>query len=178
VDPSIHVTHLNVDLDHSSKRMDSPCTSVAVGTRPTTASAASLTWERAGTRDTASSSLLLDVLFIQGRVEDAPIFNYEPNALREEPCSARHANVGTGVVTLGVITRPSNGISLSSYLGTRHLKQERILTIGHSASTAILDATIVATPRSVSGNEQSMMLGSDAKTHSFPKIYCPTSLEP
>jgi hypothetical protein len=74
--------------------------------------------------------------------------------------------------------RPRNRISLNSYLGTRHLKQERILTIGHSASTAIPDATIVATPRSVSGNEQSMMLGSDAKTHSFPEICCPTSLEP
>ena len=90
----------------------------------------------------------------------------------------RHANVGTCAITFSITMRPGNMTPLSPYAGTWHLKQEQLLTIGRSASTAILDATIVATPRSVSGNEQSMMLGSDAKTHSFPKIYCPTSLEP
>lgn len=65
----------------------------------------------------------------------------------------RHANVRTSIITFDVIMRLENEISLNSYLGMRHLKQERLLTTGCSVSVAIPNAMIVATPRNVSGNE-------------------------
>jgi hypothetical protein len=46
---------------------------------------APLSREIGGGHTTAPSSFFLDVLFIQGRVETAPIFNDEPTVLGEEP---------------------------------------------------------------------------------------------
>jgi hypothetical protein len=80
------------------------------------------------------------------------------------PRSTRHANIETGAVTFGITMKSENGILLSPYPWLRHLKQERLLTTGHSASA--------------SENVRIMMLGSDVRTHSFPGICCPTSLEP
>lgn len=65
--------------------VDSPGTSVVMGTRPTTTSVTSLVGEIARAWDVPSSSFFLDVLSIQGRVEDAPISNDEPNVQGEEP---------------------------------------------------------------------------------------------
>jgi hypothetical protein len=76
-----------------------------------------------------------------------------PPYWRRIPRNARHTNIGIGIVTLSVITRPKNGTALSPYPRTRYLKQEKLLTIGHSASIAIHDSVIVATPMSASRNE-------------------------
>jgi hypothetical protein len=94
------------------------------------------------------------------------------------PDSERHKNVGIGIVTFDIITRLENRTPLSPYLGTRHLKQERLLTIERPTSAAILDAVIVATPRSVSGNERNTMPGTDMTTRSFPGTCYPTLFKP
>src|SRR5699024_9999874 len=60
-------------------------------------------------------------------------------------CSTRHANSKTSVVTFVVSIRSGNEIPFSPYLRMRHLMQERLLTIGHSATPQF---PIVATPRS------------------------------
>jgi hypothetical protein len=88
--------------------------------------------------------------------------------------NARHANVGTGTVKFGVIMRPKNGTLLSLYPGTRHPKQEKLLTTGCFASVAIPDVVIVATPSSASGTSKH----DGVTTRSFLEIYYPTSLEP
>jgi hypothetical protein len=54
----------------------------------------------------------------------------------------RHANIGTGVIAFGVITRPKNSTLLILYPGMRHPKQEKLLMIGRSASATILDIVI------------------------------------
>jgi hypothetical protein len=41
-------------------------------------------WEMAATRDTATSSFFLDVLFIYERVEDAPVSSDKSTVLGEE----------------------------------------------------------------------------------------------
>lgn len=46
-----------------------------------------------------------------------------------------------------------------------------------SMSTAILDATIVATPRNVSGNKLHRMPGSDVRTRFSLETYCLIFLE-
>jgi hypothetical protein len=150
---------------------------VATGTRPATIPAAPPTWETAKARDAALSSFFLNVLFMQGRVEDAPIFNDETTVLGEEPHSVRHADVEAGAIRFDITMRPGNVILLSPYPGT-HLKHEQLMTTGRSASTAIPDVVIVATPRSTSRNEQSMMPDSNTRTHSFPGICRPTLLKP
>jgi hypothetical protein len=48
--------------------------------------------------------------------------------------------------------RLENGIPVSLYPWMRHLKPERLLTIGRSASAATPDIVIVAMPRSTSGS--------------------------
>lgn len=60
----------------------------------------------------------------------------------------------------------------------RHLKQERLLTVECATSVAILDAVIVATPRSVSGNKRNMMPSTNVTTHSFPGTCYLASFEP
>jgi hypothetical protein len=82
------------------KGVDSPDTSMAAGTRPMTIPAAPLIWETTREWDTTLSSFFLDVLFIQGRVEDAPISNEEPTILGEKPLQRkarqrrnRHCNI-------------------------------------------------------------------------------------
>jgi hypothetical protein len=67
------------------KGVDSPGPSVAVGARPTTVPTDPLTWETAGAQDTTLSSFFLDILFIQGRVEDAPISDDKPTIQGEDP---------------------------------------------------------------------------------------------
>jgi hypothetical protein len=115
---------------------------------------------------------------MQGRVEDVPIFDDETTVSGEEPHSVRHANVETCAITFGITMSPGNMTPLSPYAGTWHLKQEQLLTIGRSVSTAIPDATIVATPRSARRKEQSMMPDSNTRTHSFPGICHLTLLKP
>jgi hypothetical protein len=95
-----------------------------------------------------------------------------PNGL---PSKTGHRCQG---VTFGVTMRLGNGILLSPYPRTRHLKHRRLLTTWRSASTTILGVVIVTMPKSTSGNERSMMSGFDARTHSFPGFCCQTSLEP
>jgi hypothetical protein len=50
--------------------------------------------------------------------------------------------------------------------------------IGRSASTAIPDVAIIATPRSANENEQHVMPGTNARTRPFLRTCCPTSTEP
>jgi hypothetical protein len=49
--------------------------------------------------------------------------------------------------------KPGNGILLNLSPRMRHLKQERLLMIERSVSTAIPDVVIVATPRRASENK-------------------------
>jgi hypothetical protein len=65
--------------------VDSPGTSVVVGTRPMATAVASLTGEIARAWDVPPSSFFPNVLSIQGRVEDAPISNDESTVQGEEP---------------------------------------------------------------------------------------------
>jgi hypothetical protein len=58
---------------------------MAAGTRPTAILVASFTGEMARAKDAPLSSFFSDVLFIQGRVEDAPISDDEPTILGEVP---------------------------------------------------------------------------------------------
>jgi hypothetical protein len=67
------------------KGAESPGTSVAAGARPKIIPVAPPTWETTGTQEAASSSFFPDVLFIQGRIEDAPIFGDKPTITEEEP---------------------------------------------------------------------------------------------
>jgi hypothetical protein len=62
--------------------------------------------------------------------------------------------------------------------GTRHLKQEKLLTTERSVSTAIPDAAIVTTPRSASGNKLNMMPGSNMRIHFSLRTCCLTLLKP
>ena len=90
----------------------------------------------------------------------------------------RHVDFEIGVVTFGVTMKSGNGILLNLSPGMRHLKQERLLTIEHSASATIPDVVIVAMPRNASGSKRNMMPGSDVRTHSFLEICCLTLLKP
>ena len=76
---------------------------------------APLSREIGGGHTTAPSSFFLDILFIQRRVQDTPVSDYEPIILGEEPPSVTHADTGIGPITYGVtmkpVTRSSNPIS-------------------------------------------------------------------
>jgi hypothetical protein len=67
------------------KKMGGANADKIAGTRPAVTSVAPLTWETAGVQNTAPSPFFPDVLFIQGRIEDAPISDDEPTVLGEEP---------------------------------------------------------------------------------------------
>jgi hypothetical protein len=158
--------------------VDNPYTSMAAGTRPTAILVASLKGEMARAKDTLLSSFFSDVLFIQGRVEDAPISDDEPTILGEVPLQREARQRLTGAVTFSVITRPENGTPYNPYPRTRHLKQERLLTTGHSTSVAIPDVAIIATPRSESRNERSVMPGTNVRTRPFSETCFPTLPKP
>jgi hypothetical protein len=82
------------------KGVESPGTSVAAGAIPKIIPAAPPTWEMTRTQEAASSSFFPDVLFIQGRIDDASIFGDKPTVTEEEPlqhearqCQNRRRNV-------------------------------------------------------------------------------------
>jgi hypothetical protein len=63
-----------------------------------------------GEHTTVPSSFFLDILFIQRRMEGAPIFDDEPTVPREEPPSATHTDAGTDTAMCGVTMKPENVI--------------------------------------------------------------------
>jgi hypothetical protein len=163
---------------HGLKEWMALNTGVGAGTRLTTIPVAPLMWEMTGAWDVALSSFFPDVLYIQGRVEDAPISNDKPTVLGEQPPQREARQRRNRRRNVRCHHKARERDPHSSYPGMRHLKQEKLLTIGCSMSSTIPDVAIVATPRSTSRNERSTMPGTDARTRSSPKIYCPTSLEP
>jgi hypothetical protein len=56
-----------------------------------------------------------DILFIQGRLESAPVSDDEPTMQGEEPPRAKHDDGGTDAETCGDIMKSGNEIRRSPY---------------------------------------------------------------
>jgi hypothetical protein len=67
------------------KGAESLSTTIAVGAKPKTIPHVPPAWETTGSREATPSSYFPDVLFIQGRIEDTPIFDDEATVPEEEP---------------------------------------------------------------------------------------------
>jgi hypothetical protein len=91
-----HVTHLarRTPLSTSPTRVwtqithrkgtEGPGPTIAVGAKPKAILVVLSAWETVGTREMAPSSYFPDVLFIQGRIDDATISDDEPTMSGEE----------------------------------------------------------------------------------------------
>jgi hypothetical protein len=66
--------------------------------------------EMEGARSITPRSFFPDILFIQGRVEDAHVSDNEPTIHAEEPPNATHVDIGTDVVTYNVTMKLRNEI--------------------------------------------------------------------
>jgi hypothetical protein len=117
-----------------------------------------------------------DVLFIQGRVESAPVSDDEPTMQGEEPPSVKRDDGGTDIRTYDDIMKLGNGIRCSPYPKMKPRRREKLPMSECTEKSITLATAITDKLRTESESKPNKVLGYGKRTLSSLGTCIPTLL--